>query len=244
MANSTRMAVPPHDQGIRSGAPMTDPIRWKRIKEVLQQALEQEPHKREQFVREICDGDPALCAEVESLLSAHQDAGSFIESPPFAALTESAEAAVRSAWDRQGALKPGDRVGTYEVIEFLAAGSMGEVYRARDTRLHRDVAIKRLPPAFISDSERLTRFEQEARVLATLNHPNIATIYAVEECEGASALVMEFVEGQTLASRLLAGAIPIAEALNIAGQITDALAAAHEKGIIHRDLKPANIKLT
>src|SRR5262249_42891298 len=111
MANSARMAVPPHDEGKRSGAPMTDPVRWKRIKEVLQKALEQEPHKRDLFVREICDGDSALCAEVESLLSAHQDAGSFIESPPFAALTESAEA-VRHACDRQGALKAGDRVGT------------------------------------------------------------------------------------------------------------------------------------
>jgi serine/threonine-protein kinase len=121
---------------------------------------------------------------------------------------------------------------------------MGEVYRARDTRLNRDVAIKVLPEAFASDSERLARFKREAHVLASLNHPHIAAIYGLEESGSASALVLELVEGPTLADRIAQGPIPLDEALPIAKQICEALEAAHERGIIHRDLKPANIKLT
>jgi serine/threonine-protein kinase len=118
------------------------------------------------------------------------------------------------------------------------------VYRARDTRLGRDVAIKVLPPAFVADHKRLARFEREARVLAALNHPNIATIYSIEDVDDAAVLVLELVDGETLAHRLLRGPIPVSEALLIARQIAQALEAAHEKGIIHRDLKPANIALT
>ena len=138
----------------------------------------------------------------------------------------------------------GRRLGVYQVQERIGAGAMGEVYRARDTRLGRDVAIKILPAIFTSDPERLARFEREARVLASLNHPNIATIHGVEEGDGVPALVMELVDGETLAGRIARGPLRIAEALAIAMQIADALDAAHEKGIIHRDLKPANIKIT
>src|SRR2546422_5411840 len=120
---------------------------------------------------------------------------------------------------------------------------MGEVFRARDTRLDRDVAIKILPEAFAADAERVARFQREARVLASLNHPHIAAIYGLEDAEGVKALVMELVEGEDLAQRLARGAIPLDEALPIAKQIAEALEAAHEQGIIHRDLKPANIKL-
>ncbi len=141
-------------------------------------------------------------------------------------------------------LSAGTRLGPYEVTAPLGAGGMGEVYRARDSRLSRDVAIKTLPDAFASDSDRLARFQREAQLLASLNHPNIAAIYGVEESNGVRALVMELVEGSTLAERIAAGPIPLPEALSIAHQIADALEAAHEKGIIHRDLKPANIKLT
>ena len=126
----------------------------------------------------------------------------------------------------------------------LGAGGMGEVYRAHDARLGRDVAIKILPRAFITDPERLARFEREARVLASLNHPHIAGIYGIEETGTAPALVLELVDGPTLAERISAGRIAIDEALVIARQIADALAAAHDKGIVHRDLKPANVKLT
>jgi eukaryotic-like serine/threonine-protein kinase len=137
-------------------------------------------------------------------------------------------------------LSPGTRLGPYEITGPLGAGGMGEVYRARDSRLNRDVAIKILPAAFADDAGRMARFQREAQVLAALNHPNIAAIYGLE----SSALVMELVEGQTLAERIAAGAIPLDEALAIARQIADALEAAHEKGIVHRDLKPANVKVT
>src|SRR5688572_21672473 len=142
------------------------------------------------------------------------------------------------------ALTVGQRIGVYEVIGSLGAGGMGEVYRARDTRLGRDVALKILPEVFASDPERLARFEREAQVLASLNHPHIAAIYGLEEGDKVRALVMELVDGQTLAERIDGQPLPVDEALAISRQIADALEAAHEQGIIHRDLKPANIKLT
>jgi serine/threonine-protein kinase len=138
----------------------------------------------------------------------------------------------------------GTRIGAYEVIAGLGAGGMGEVYRAHDTKLGRDVAIKLLPPLFTSDPDRLARFEREARVLASLNHPHIGAIYGLEDAAGVPALVLELVEGDTLADRIARGPIPFAEARSIARQLTDALDAAHAKGIVHRDLKPANIKIT
>ena len=141
------------------------------------------------------------------------------------------------------ALQLGTRFGPYEVQSAIGAGGMGEVYRATDTNLKRAVAIKVLPEALAFDAERLMRFRREAEVLASLNHPNIAAIYGLEDAGGVMALAMEFVEGVDLAERISHGAMPIDEALPIAAQIADALAAAHEQGIIHRDLKPANIKL-
>jgi eukaryotic-like serine/threonine-protein kinase len=142
------------------------------------------------------------------------------------------------------ALAPGSRLGAYEVVSLLGEGGMGQVYRAKDTRLRRDVALKILPDAFASDPDRVARFQREAELLATLNHPNIAAIYGLEQADGMRALVLELAEGPTLADRIAQGPIPIDEALLIAGQIADALEAAHEKGVIHRDLKPANIKVT
>src|SRR5580658_5068712 len=132
-------------------------------------------------------------------------------------------------------LTAGTKLGPYEIVAPLGVGGMGEVYRARDSRLHRDVAIKTLPAAFANDAERMARFQREAQVLAALNHPNIGAIYGIEE----SALVMELVEGKNLA-----GPVPVDEAIAIARQIADALDAAHQKNIIHRDLKPANVKIT
>ena len=140
-------------------------------------------------------------------------------------------------------LNAADRVGVYEVTGAIGVGGMGEVYRARDTRLKRDVALKILPESFSTDADRLARFQREAEVLASLNHPNVAAIYGLEESGGIRALVMELVEGQTLADRIAQGPIPVDEALPIAKQIAEALEAAHEQGIIHRDLKPANIKV-
>ena len=148
-------------------------------------------------------------------------------------------------------LSPGGRLGPYEIVGALGAGGMGEVFRARDTKLNRDVAIKVLPAAFADDPERLARFTREAQTLASVNHPNIATIHGIEEVPavagstgpGSRALVMELVEGEDLSTHIARGPIPIAEALPIARQIAEALEAAHEQGIVHRDLKPANIKV-
>ena len=135
------------------------------------------------------------------------------------------------------------RLGAYAITAQIGAGGMGEVYRASDTNLKRQVAIKVLPASFAGDADRLARFQREAEILAALNHPNIAQIHGLEKSDGTIALVMELVEGPTLADRIAQGAIPIDEALPIAKQIVEALEAAHEQGIIHRDLKPANIKV-
>lgn len=142
------------------------------------------------------------------------------------------------------ALQPGSQIGPYEILAPIGAGGMGEVYRSRDTKLKREVAIKVLPAEFSSDPERIRRFQREAEVLATLNHPHIAQIYGVEEAGGMLCLVLELVEGETLADRLKRGAMPAEDALEMARQIAEALEAAHERDIVHRDLKPANIKIT
>src|SRR6516165_12133083 len=138
----------------------------------------------------------------------------------------------------------GTQLGSHEITALLGKGGMGEVYRARDLKLKREVAIKILPEEFAHDPERISRFQREAELLASLNHPNIAAIYDVEEASNSRFLVLELVEGDTLADRIKHGAIPIEEALPIAKQIAGALGEAHQKGIIHRDLKPANIKVT
>src|SRR5271169_3075311 len=140
-------------------------------------------------------------------------------------------------------LAVGARLGPYDIVAAIGAGGMGEVYRAHDTKLNRDVALKILPEAFASEPERMARFTREAQTLAALNHPNIAHIHGLEESNGVRALVMELVEGEDLAGRIARGPIPLDEALPIAKQIAEALEAAHEQGIIHRDLKPANIKV-
>src|SRR6516162_1371074 len=142
------------------------------------------------------------------------------------------------------ALTIGTRLGSHEITALLGKGGMGEVYRARDLKLKREVAIKILPEEFSSDADRVVRFQREAEVLASLNHPNIAGIYDLQEANGSRYLVLELVEGETLADRLARGPIPVEQALNIAIQICEALEAAHYKGIVHRDLKPANIKIT
>src|SRR5262250_1428262 len=142
------------------------------------------------------------------------------------------------------ALTIGTQLGSHEITALIGKGGMGEVYRGRDTKLKREVAIKILPEEFSRDADRISRFQREAEVLASLNHPNIAAIYDVQEAEGSRFLVLELIEGETLADRFQRGPIPVIEALNIAKSICEALEAAHEKGIVHRDLKPANVKMT
>src|SRR5215813_9725762 len=138
----------------------------------------------------------------------------------------------------------GTKLAHYEITSHLGSGGMGDVYQATDTKLGRSVAVKFLPEAFARDADRVARFEREARVLASLNHPNIAAIYGLEDSNGRKFLVMELVPGETLAERIKRGAIPLDESLAVAKQIAEALEAAHEKGVIHRDLKPANVKIT
>src|SRR6185436_9224869 len=141
-------------------------------------------------------------------------------------------------------LAPGTRLGPYEITSAIGAGGMGEVFRARDTQLGRDAAIKVLPGVFVNDAERVTRFRREAQVLAALHHPGIASIFGLEEDDGRLALAMEYVEGEDLAQRLERGPLPVDEALDVARQIAEALEEAHERGVVHRDLKPGNVKVT
>src|SRR5262249_37090478 len=139
---------------------------------------------------------------------------------------------------------PGSHLGSFEIIAPLGKGGMGEVYRARDTRLKREVAIKILPDGFSQDADRLARFQREAELLATLNHPNVAAVYGIEKGGGITGIVLELVPGDTLGDMIARAPIAISDALQIARQIADGLEAAHDKGVIHRDLKPANIKVT
>ena len=166
-----------------------------------------------------------------------RQAASFLEKPALREIAHEFAATARASW-------VGRQIGNYEFVSLVGAGGMGEVYRARDTKLKREVAIKILPDEFSRDPDRVSRFQREAQLLASLNHPNIAAIYDLEEDGGFRFLILELVEGETLAERLKRGPIPLDEALQIAIQIAEGLEAAHERGIIHRDLKPANIKLT
>ncbi|HEY2946384.1 MAG TPA: protein kinase, partial [Vicinamibacteria bacterium] len=211
------------------------PERWQEVSRIYHDALACDPSRRDAFVREACAGDEAVRQEVESLLAQPASSENFLGQP--------AAAVAEALGNPATSMLTGRRLGAYEVLDLVGAGGMGEVYRARDTRLRRDVAVKVLPPLFAADPDRRARFEREARLLAALNHPHIGAIYGFEEAEGVHALVLELVEGPTLAERLQRGPRPIAEAVAIAHQIADALEAAHERGIIHRDLKPGNIKV-
>ena len=211
------------------------PYDLTRLKEVFAGARALPSSDRPAYLSAACAGNEGLRQEVESLLAYDAHAKSFLESPAL-------------VWDGGTPHTPpstieGRRFGAYQVEALLGAGGMGQVYRARDAELNRDVALKFLPDAFASDPDRLARMTREAQTLAALNHPNIAAIYGIEKSDGMRALVMELVEGEDLAQRIARGPIPLAELLPIARQIAEALEAAHEHGIIHRDLKPANIKI-
>jgi serine/threonine protein kinase len=222
----------------------TGPDRWDTVERLYHAALTRPADERAAFLAEACGGDHALRREVESLLAQPTSADNVLAGGAVVA-------AAGLVTDIGMSAMTGRRIGVYQILAPIGAGGMGEVYRARDTRLGRDVAIKILPREFTSHPDRLARFEREARVLATLNHPHIGAIYGIEDepCEAGPhihALVLELIEGETLADRIArrkGAGLPINEALDIARQIADALDAAHEKGIVHRDLKPANIKI-
>jgi eukaryotic-like serine/threonine-protein kinase len=213
---------------------MTD-LRWKLVESVFQGALALKEGEQESYLAQACQGDDALYREVTSLLRHYHRRDPLLDNSHVPGLL---------AVEQIRTLKPGDSVGPYKIAGLLGRGGMGEVYRARDSKLNRDVALKVLPAGFTNDAEQMARFSREARVLASLNHAHIASIYGLEETGGLRALVLELVEGPTLAERIARGAIPMEEALPIARQIAEAIEYAHEKGITHRDLKPANIKVT
>jgi serine/threonine protein kinase/tetratricopeptide (TPR) repeat protein len=204
------------------------PERWQEVKKVLAGALERAPGERTAYLDQAC-AEPDLRREVESLIAAHEQAqSSFLAQPAIQAKL----------------LAIGSRLGAYKILARIGAGGMGDVYRASDTKLGRSVAIKVLPPGFIDDPERLARFQREARMLASINHPNIVTIHSFEEIDGVHFLTMEMVEGRPLSQHIPKGGLPIDRILDFAAAITEALCAAHEKGIVHRDLKPANVMVT
>jgi len=208
-----------------------NPDRWPDISRVFAAAAPLDGPSRQAYLDAACQHDSALRAAVESMLGAHDNAGSFGDGPVVASSTVKR-------------LSPDSQLGPFRIESFLGAGGMGEVYRAYDTKLQRAVAIKVLPDSFAQDPNRLARFEEEARALAALNHPNVGAIYGLEESAGVAALVLELVEGPTLAERLAAGPLPFDEVVRIARQLAEGLEAAHKRGIIHRDLKPGNIKIT
>lgn len=212
------------------------PERWERIQELYHTARMRAENDRAPFLVDACAEDEALRREVQALLDQPISTGGFVDF-----LGGPAPVHLRS---ERGATLTGRRIGGYQVQGLLGSGGMGEVYRAHDPKLGRDVAIKVLPVAFTADPERLARFVAEARMLASLNHPHIGAIYGLEDADRVPALVLELVEGETLGDRLRRGPLAARDALAVARQIADALDAAHHQGIVHRDLKPANIKIT
>lgn len=204
------------------------PEEWKKARDVLAEALELKPGERAAFLDRVLPNEGALRGEVERLLSSSDEArSSFLGSST-----------------SHVAVTPGTKLGEFEVLALVGAGGMGEVYRARDARLRRDVAIKVLPASVSADPERLRRFEQEARATAALNHPNILSIFQMGTYEGAPYLVSELLEGSTLREQLARGPLPMRKAIDYAAQVAHGLAAAHDKGVVHRDLKPENLFVT
>src|SRR5262245_38615077 len=213
------------------------PERWRQIDQLLEAALERQPGERAAFLAVACAGDESLRLEVESLLRSDEAAESFIEEP-VAAL------AAGVMGEQQVRAMAGQRISHYEIVSRLGAGGMGEVYLAEDLKLARKVAIKFLPPTLMADEEARRRLLREARAAAALDHPNICTIYEVGDEDGRSFIVMQYIEGETLAARIKRERLELSEALAIAIQVAEALQEAHQHGIIHRDVKPQNMMLT
>ncbi len=214
------------------------PERWQHIKEIFYGALERPPGERESFIDSACGGDAETRREVSQLISAHQETGEFLAVPAF---DVAAKSLARS--NREN-LTPGESIRHYTVMRAIGTGGMGEVYLAEDTRLGRNVAIKLLRRSVTTETDRILRFEREARAASALNHPNLCTIYEVGEMEdGRPYIVMEYIEGMTLRQRIGQGRLALSEVLDIAAQVGSALSAAHQAGIVHRDIKPENITL-
>jgi hypothetical protein len=210
------------------------PERWHQLKSIFNRALDLDPTHRATFLDQACAGDPMLRAEIESLIASYDEAGGFLEQPAYEAEAKLPDRSV-------GDLLPGSRLGPYAVSKKIGQGGMGVVYLAVDTRLGRPVAIKALAPQNTADAGHRERLRREARVAATLSHPSIATVYALEEHDGNLYMICEYVRGQTLHEELAAGPLPAPLVLDTALEVARALGCAHEQGIIHRDLKPENV---
>ena len=212
------------------------PEQWEKVSEIFHAASELRGEERMRFLDEKCSGDESLRHEIDSLLEANSAAGSFISEPaagPFA-----------TSLLKGSAFRPGETVGHYTVISKIGSGGMGDVFLASDTKLRRNVAIKTLSPAFEDDEAFLSRFRNEARAAAALNHPHVATVYSVEEIDGQTFIAMEYIEGKTLDALIPKGGVDAATFVDWFVPVTRALEHAHSRGIVHRDIKPGNIMMT
>jgi len=205
--------------------------RLQRIEEIFHAALDQEPEQVGAFLNTACEGDDVLRRKVEALLASHQLSGSFIE-------TSAVGIATRIIENEQADLLVGQTFGHYKISKRIGSGGMGEVYLATDVTAGRKAALKLLPAGFTGNAERLTRFQQEARAVVGLNHPNILTVYEIGEDHSTHYIASEQIEGETLRQRLMRGRMELGEAVDVAIQVASALASAHEAGIVHRDIKP------
>src|SRR6266700_2094052 len=212
------------------------PARFQTIEKIFLAALEQEPDQVSAFLDRACEGDAVLRREVEALLTSDQRAGRFIERSAVGLVTKIIQ-------NGQADSLVGQTIGHYKISEPIGTGGMGEVYLATDIVAGRKAALKLLPLRFTGDAERLKRFQQEARAVVGLNHPNILTVYEIGEDHSTHYIASELIEGETLRQRLMRGRMEVGEAVDVAIQVASALAAAHETGIVHRDIKPENIML-
>jgi serine/threonine protein kinase len=210
------------------------PERWQQIDRLFHAALAREPTQRADFLANACADDEPLRVEVESLISCHEQADSFIETP-------AGDVAAQLLSAHESTFKSGQQIENYRIVRQLGSGGMGEVYLADDTRLNRQIALKLLPPKFTINPDRVRRFEREARAASALNHPNIVTIFEIGESDSAHFIVTEFVDGKTLRQLINEKPFTLSMALNVVIQVADALTGAHAAGIIHRDIKPENI---